>query len=189
MDDVDQWFAEQILPHEGALSGYLRRAWPDPSEISDLRQEVYVRVYEAAKAKRPPVARFFLFTVARNLLTDRLRHSRVVPIDLMEDLSMLDVLSDEVPADRALSGRQELARLEAALADLPPRCRETFVLRKIEEHSQKEVAAKMGIAEGTVEKQLIKAMRLLTDRFWNMSGKNGQRNDQDGVDVSDEQRG
>src|SRR3546814_7246818 len=40
MDDLDQWFAEQILPYEGALTAYLRRVWPDPSEIADLRQEV-----------------------------------------------------------------------------------------------------------------------------------------------------
>src|SRR3546814_3653770 len=80
MDDLDQWFAEQILPYEGALTAYLRRVWPDPSEIADLRQEVYVRVYQGAGKQRPPVARFFLFTVARNLLIDRLRKSRVVPI-------------------------------------------------------------------------------------------------------------
>src|SRR3546814_5809305 len=83
MDELDQWFAEQILPYEGALTAYLRRVWPDPSEIADLRQEVYVRVYQGAGKQRPPVARFFLFTVARNLLIDRLRKSRVVPIDLM----------------------------------------------------------------------------------------------------------
>src|SRR3546814_19290605 len=65
MDDLDQWFAEQILPYEGALTAYLRRVWPDPSEIADLRQEVYVRVYQGAGKQRPPVARFFLFTVAQ----------------------------------------------------------------------------------------------------------------------------
>src|SRR3546814_5645228 len=80
MDDLDQWFAEQILPYEGALTAYLRRVWPDPSEIADLRQAVYVRVYQGAGKQRPPVARFFLFTVARNLLIDRLRTRRVVPI-------------------------------------------------------------------------------------------------------------
>src|SRR3546814_12566519 len=70
MDDLDQWFAEQILPYEGALTAYLRRVWPDPSEIADLRQEVYVRVYQGAGKQRPPVARFFLFTVARHLLIE-----------------------------------------------------------------------------------------------------------------------
>lgn len=188
MDDLDIWFAEQILPHEGALTAYLRRVWPDTAEIADLRQEVYVRVYEAAARGRPPVARYFLFTVARNLLVDRLRHRRVVTIDLMEDLSSLNVLSDEIPADRILSGRQELARLEVALSRLPPRCRETFILRKIEEQPQKEVARIMGVAEATVEKQLIKAMRMLTDLFWSPDAGGKLTLDADNADMAHEQR-
>src|SRR3546814_16968186 len=52
MDDLDQWFAEQILPYEGALTAYLRRVWPDPSEIADPRQEVYVRVSPGAGQRR-----------------------------------------------------------------------------------------------------------------------------------------
>src|SRR3546814_5485929 len=111
MDDLDQWFAEQILPYEGALTAYLRRVWPDPSEIADLRQEVYVRVYQGAGKQRPPVARFFLFTVARNLLIDRLRKSRVVPIDLMEDLDAANVLSDDISADRSEEHTSELQSL------------------------------------------------------------------------------
>lgn len=187
MDDLDVWFAEQILPCEGALNAYLRRVWPDLSEIADLRQEVYVRVYQSAGKSRPPVARFFLFTVARNLLIDRLRKSRVVPIDLMEDLDALDVLSNDISADRIVSGRQELARLEAALDDLPVRCRETFVLRKIEELSQREAAEQMGVSEATVEKQMVKAMRILADRFWNAASRSEQRAD-DGKAESDEKR-
>jgi RNA polymerase sigma-70 factor (ECF subfamily) len=187
MDDLDQWFAEQILPYEGALTAYLRRVWPDPSEIADLRQEVYVRVYQGAGKRRPPVARFFLFAIARNLLIDRLRKSRVVPIDLMEDLDAANVLSDDISADRIISGRQELARLEAALGDLPERCRETFVLRKIDELSQRETAGKMGVSEATVEKQMVKAMRILTDRFWNAASRSGKRPD-DGKADGDEKR-
>jgi len=187
MDDLDQWFAEQILPYEGALTAYLRRVWPDASEVADLRQEVYVRVYQGAGKQRPLVARFFLFAVARNLLIDRLRKSRVVPIDLMEDLDAANVLSDDITADRIISGRQELARLEAALDDLPARCRETFVLRKIDELSQRETAEKMGVSEATVEKQMVKAMRLLADRFWNAASRSEQRAG-DGKADSDEKR-
>lgn len=167
MDELDHWFAEQILPYEGALTAYLRRVWADESEIADLRQEVYVRVYQSAGKKRPPVARYFLFAVARNLLIDQLRKSRVVRIDLMADLDAANVLSDDIAADRIISGRQEMARLEAALMELPQRCRETFVLRKVHQYSQRETAEKMGVSEATVEKQIVKAMRILMDRFWN----------------------
>ena len=75
----------------------------------------------------------------------------------------IDVVSDVVCPWCYIGKR----KLEAALDDLPARCRETFVLRKIDELSQREVAKKMGISEATVEKHMVKAMRILTDRFWN----------------------
>jgi RNA polymerase sigma factor (sigma-70 family) len=165
-DSPDRWFATQVLPLEGTLTRYLRRAWRDQSEIDDLRQEIYVRVYESAMVRIPPLAGPFVFAVARNLLIDRMRRSQIVSIDLMADLERLNVLSDEIGADRVLSGRQELARLHRATLDLPPRCREVFRLRKIEGLSQREVAERLEIAEGTVEKQVAKAMRALASGYF-----------------------
>lgn len=164
-DAHDAWFASEILPLEGALTRYLRRVWREAAEVEDLRQEVYVRVYESARTRRPPAAAPFLFAVARNLLIDKMRQARVVSIDLMADLESLGVAADEVHADRVLSGRQELARLHRAVLALPARCREVFRLRKIEGLSQRDTAQRLGIAEGTVEKQIAKAMRLLAGRF------------------------
>ena len=75
-DSLDEWFAREILVHEGALVAFLHRAWPDHAEVHDLRQEAYVRVYEAAARARPTAPRAFLFTTARHLITDRLRRWR-----------------------------------------------------------------------------------------------------------------
>lgn len=169
MKTRDQWFAEEVLPLEGALTAYLRRVWNNPSDVDDLRQEVYVRVYEAGLQTRPETISHFVFRVARNLVFDKLRHQRVVTIDLVADLGELNVLSDEVPADRVLSGRQELARLERAMATLPARCREVFVMRKVEGLSQRETATRLGVSQSTVEKQVIKAMRILAGLFFGAS--------------------
>src|SRR3546814_10969909 len=68
MDDLAQWFADPMLPYEGAFTAYLRRVGPDPSEIADLRRAVSVCVYPGTATRRPPGARFFLFSVSRNLL-------------------------------------------------------------------------------------------------------------------------
>jgi RNA polymerase sigma-70 factor (ECF subfamily) len=170
----DEWFAFEVLPLEMALTRYLRRVWRNCSEVEDLRQEIYVKVYEAALARIPPAAGPFVFTVARNLLIDKLRRSQIVSIDLMADLASLNVLSEEIPADRALSGREELARLQEIVLRLPPRCREVFQLRKIEGVSQRETAERLGITQGTVEKQVAKAMRVLADGFFGGEGPDGE---------------
>ncbi|SEM12579.1 RNA polymerase sigma-70 factor, ECF subfamily [Pseudoxanthomonas sp. GM95] len=162
---LDDWFVREILVHEGSLSAYLRRCWSRHDELHDLRQEIYVRVYEAAGKSFPTAPKSFLFATARHLMTDRLRRARVVSIEAVGDLEALHVLVDEVSPERVCGGRQVLKRLAESFDQLPERCRQVVWLRRVEELSQKEVAARMGISEKTVEKHLAKGMRLLAGSF------------------------
>ena len=167
MDDrLDDWFAREILVHEAALSNYLRRCWPYRDDLHDLRQEVYVRVYESAGKAFPTAPKSFLFTTARNLMADRLRRNRVVSIETVGDFESLNVLVDEVTPERWSGGRQTLKRLAEAFDRLPPRCREVVWLRRVEELSQKEVAVRLGVSEKTVEKQIAKGARLIAEYFY-----------------------
>ena len=165
-DSLNNWFAREILVHESALMRYLLRSWFRRDEIHDLRQDIYVRVYEAAAKARPAMPKSFMFTTARHLMTDRLRRGRVVSIEAVGDMDALNVLIDDVSPERRLSARQELQRLTAAFDRLPERCREVVWLRRVEELSQKEVAARMGIGEKTVEKQIAKGSRLIAEYFY-----------------------
>jgi len=165
-DSLNAWFAREILVHESALMRYLLRSWFRREEIHDLRQEIYVRVYEAAAKARPAMPKSFMFTTARHLMTDRLRRGRVVSIEAVGDLDALNVLIDEISPERRLGSRQDLKRLTDAFDRLPDRCREVVWLRRVEELPQKEVAARMGISEKTVEKQVAKGARLIAEYFY-----------------------
>lgn len=170
-ESLNAWFAREILAHEGALVRYLNRTWPNRDEVPDLRQEAYIRVYEAAKKIRPTYPKSFLFTTARHLIIDRARHARVVSIEAAGDLEVLNVLVDEVSPERQLDGRQELKRLAHAFGLLPPKCREVVWLRRVDEMSQREVAARLGVSEKTVESHMVKGMRLVADAlFGNSAG-------------------
>lgn len=164
MDEaLDIWFAEEILVHEAALVRYLRRVWPRCDEIPDLRQEIYVKVYEAAAKSRPQSPKSFLFVTARHLLTDRQRRARIVSIEAVGDLDAFNVLIDEISPEQQMNARQELKRLAEAFDRLPERCREVVWLRRVQDMSQKEVAAQLGITEKTVEKQIAKGARIIAD--------------------------
>ena len=171
MDEpVDAWFAREILAHEEALLRYLRRCWPHADDIHDLRQETYVRVYEAARRERPQQPKSFLFTTARHLMADRLRRARIVSIEAVGDFESLNVPVDEVTPERRHDARQSLRRLAEAFDRLPGRCREVVWLRKVEELPQKEVARRLGIAEKTVEKQVAKGARLIAAHVFGDAG-------------------
>lgn len=160
-DLLEQWFAEEILVHEPSLMRYLARVWPNRDEISDLRQDVYVRVFESAMRELPASPKAFLFTCVRHLMIDRVRRNRIVFIGAQWDLDALNVLMDEVSPEQRMAALQELGALAQAFDRLPPRCRSVMWLRKVERLPQRAVAARLGINEGAVEKQVARGMRLL----------------------------
>jgi RNA polymerase sigma factor (sigma-70 family) len=162
-DTLKQWFIREIVAHEGALMRHLYRVWPDRSEIRDIRQEAYVRVYEAATRSRPLAPKSFLFATARNLMADRVRRERVVCIEARAELDALNVLVDEISPERRASARQELGRLAHAFDRLPRRCRDVMWLTKVESLSQREAATRLGVNEKAVEKQVSRGMRLLAE--------------------------
>lgn len=157
----DQWFTEQILSHEVSLTRYLNRVWPNMSEIPDLRQDIYVRVYESARDSRPDSPRAFLFVTARNLLIDHIRRSRVVSIESTADGAALEALVDDVSPERNVGARQELQSLALAFDSLSDKCRSVVWLRRIEGLSQRQTAERLGLREVAVESQLARGMRLL----------------------------
>lgn len=162
-NSLDTWFKREILVHEASLLRYLRRVWPRRDEIEDLLQDIYIRTYESARRARPATPRAFVFAIARNLITDRIRRGRVVSIEAVGDPDALNVLVDEASPERKLSAWQELKRVTRALNSLPPRCREVVWLRKVDELSTQEVADELGVSVRTVEGQILKGMRLLSD--------------------------
>jgi RNA polymerase sigma factor (sigma-70 family) len=162
-EPLDDWFKREILSHEESLVRYLLRTWPNRHEVPDLRQDTYVRVYEAAQKSRPQSPKSFLFATARNLMADHIRRRRIVAIDAVGDMEVLNVLIDTISAEHRASAQQELRRLAEAIDRLPPKCREAVWMRRVDDLPQKEVAARLRVSEKTVEKHIMKGMKLLAN--------------------------
>jgi RNA polymerase sigma factor (sigma-70 family) len=169
----DQWFSEQILSHEVSLTRYLHRVLPNVSEIPDLRQDIYVRVYESARDSRPASPRAFLFATARNLLTDHIRRGRVVSIEATADVAAFDALVDEMSPERHVGATQELQSLSLAFDSLSDKCRRIVWLRRIEGLSQRQTAERLGLREVAVESQLARGMRTLARAVFGSNDSRG----------------
>ena len=169
--DLDEWFISHVLPLEGLIQSFLRRRGHVESEIQDLRQDAYARIYEAARRGVPAQVKPFVMTTVRNLLIDRIRRTRIVSIEAMADVEKAVLLADELTPDRHLDARNELRRLQLGLQKLPTKCRQIVELRKIHGLSQREVAAQLGIVEDTVERQTSLGMRALADFMLGGTGK------------------
>jgi len=161
--ELREWFVREVLPLESVLMQFLQHNWRNRSDADDLLQDVYVRVCEAALKQKPDQTRAFVFATARNLLIDRVRHERVIPIEIADDLESFGVVDEEPGPERSAGAREELRKLWAALDTLPPRCREVVMLRRVEGLSRREIASRLGIVEATVAEHLAKGMSILAD--------------------------
>jgi RNA polymerase sigma-70 factor (ECF subfamily) len=157
--DQARWFSEEVNPHRGALRDYVRRAFPGVRDVDDVVQDSLLRIWAARAHRQIGCARAFLFKIARNRALDLLRHGAASPLVGVRDLAALSVAEeDRSPAD-ALATTEKIELLAEAIADLPARCREIVVLRKLSGLSQREVAGRLGLSERTVEVQVARGTR------------------------------
>lgn len=160
-DDINEWFIQNVLVHESALTRFLWRVWVDRSEVDDLRHEIYARVLQAAMTSPPSSPKAFLFATARHLIADRARRNKVVSIELREDLDSLNVLIDELSPERYAGTRQELLELVRAFEALPSSCRDIMWMVRVEELTQKQIAERLHLTVRAVEKRIAHGLRLL----------------------------
>jgi RNA polymerase sigma-70 factor (ECF subfamily) len=161
--EVDAWFVREILPLEAALMQFLQHNWRNKSDIADLRQDIYVQVYESALKGLPESPRAFVFTVARHLLIRRMRREQIVPFEAVSDFDALGAAIETPGPENSVIARDELRRLQGAVDRLPPRAREAFVMQQVEGLSRREIASRMGVSEKTVKTHLRDAGRALAN--------------------------
>ena len=122
------------------------------ADAEDLAQEVFLRAYRALPDYEPGRGRLasWLYAIARNRCTDALRR-RARPADTsVEAFAIAD--------PRAPSAEPEAhARLDAALADLPPERRLAFALVDLHGLSLEEAAEIEGVAVGTLKSRRHRA--------------------------------
>ena len=163
MDEIEAWFVREVLPLEAVLIQYLSRGGRSRADVEDMCQDLYEKVCAAARNAIPNPTRPFVFTIARNLLINRVKREQVVPFESVENLEELYLAIDEPAPDRVIIARQELRRLQIALAELSERHRNAIVMRKVQGLTVREISQRAGIPEKSIERHLTEGMRILAD--------------------------
>lgn len=163
--DSDGWFSQEVQPHEPMLRAHLRNAFPSLPDLDDVIQESYFRLIQARNTGTIRYLKAFLFTTARNVAFDLLRRRQATPLKPVTEIERLSVIAEEAGIPAAVGRQQELALMADAIRALPERCRQVITLRKLYGLPQKEIAARLGISEHTVEVQVAKGMRRVAEEL------------------------
>lgn len=155
------WVGSQILPHEAEVRAWLRRAGAAPHDIDDIVQEGYCRLAALATVSHIQNGRAYFFQTVRSIAIERVRRARVVRIDSVPEIEALSIVDHEPSPERIVASRRELSRVQALIDGLPERCRQIFMLRRIQGMSQRDIARLLGVTENVVETQSMRGLRLI----------------------------
>ena len=149
------------------LFNYLYRLTGNRDEAEEIAQEAFVKAYIHA-GKYKTIARFstWLYTIATNLVRNRIRSRSRAPqlVSLWtrgfgdsEEERVLDIEDTGRTPDEAINDAELSSVINGAIAKIPEKYRESFVLREINELSYEEIAAVTGLKLGTVRSRINRA--------------------------------
>lgn len=159
--EIDRWFIDHVYVHRTSHRRFATHLLRNEEDVEEVVQEVYARLMALEDWGRIADPNAFVIRMIRNIAIERFRRAEVVRIDRAAVLHEMDPVDDSPAPDVIAMHRAELRRVSRAMDQLPGRCREALYLRRIDGLPPGKVAEKMGIAVSTVEKHLVKGLRLL----------------------------
>lgn len=136
-----------------------------PEVAEELVENVFVHLWEQRR-RCPEGLRGFLYVAVRNHAFKHLARERVVQRTQAAGLQQRKSFGMGQPpaaADDQLYADELAAVVQRTIDQLPPRCREAFLLHRQHQMSYAEIAGHMGLSPRTVENHIARALRALRD--------------------------
>ena len=182
MADADKFHAENSVGQLSSVFQRYRTALAravarivKPIDIEDIVQETYLRIFQAAQRQPIRDPKSFMLKAARNLAlnhvgrADAMNHLSQAKIefgaawgdDAFED-NPTELLENQTEGldspEVTVQAEEEFLIFCRAIRELPLQCRRAFILKKVYGLPQREVALRLGVSEGTVEKHIAKGI-------------------------------
>ena len=163
-------FEKLIERHQSLVVGTVARMLGSNSDVEDIAQQVFIRVWKSA-SRYVPRAKFttWLLKITRNLVFNELRrakrraHAPLQPDANVEEMQLKDE-SNPSP-DASLLELELQEAIEKAIGELPETQRMALVLRRYEEFSYGQIADILNLSVPAVKSVLFRARTELRVRL------------------------
>jgi len=156
---VERLFRE----HNDSLVRFIAAKVGSHQVACDIAQQAYVRLLQLDKPETISYLRAFLFKTASNLVIDRYRRTKRAPT--IEPLTDAESPVFELTPERQIAGEQAYLVFQAAVAELPPKCRLAFVLHRIHGLEISAISAQMKIGDCMVRRYISNALDFIRYRL------------------------
>ncbi|MBN8712535.1 MAG: RNA polymerase sigma factor [Xanthomonadales bacterium] len=147
-----------VRENQAELLNFFRHRLTQSQDAADLAQESWSRLMRYRQDQPPSALRSLLFTIAHNVLKNHWRWRSLHQLEQPTDFTEQDVVSGAPGVERQWQMQRYLKAVETIVAGMPDKRRTVFLLSRIEELSNAEVAQRCGISVKMVEKHLAKAI-------------------------------
>lgn len=152
------------------LNDFAKNVVKDDSISQDIVQDVFVKVWEIKSEIESLNLEAYLFRLVRNRCIDYIKHLKVVSnrmteikiLSKYEELYRIDFVGNE---PYMLIEQELKTKIETTIKHLPDRCREVFILSRMEGFKNKEIAEKLDINIKNVERHLNRALQSFRKNF------------------------
>lgn len=149
---------DAYIRHESSLKRFISRFMRGSHDVEDIAQEAFLRAYAVERGRVIELPKSFLFRIAKHVALSQLGKKSRQITDYIEETDDPSVIQSQGSAEEEVSARQLLGVHCEAVAELPPQCRQVYLLRKVHGLTHREISLQLGITVSTVEKHLIKAV-------------------------------
>lgn len=150
--------------HAKTLHNFMYYKCGDQDLAEDFVQEAYVKLWKNCAKVLFEKAKSYLFTVANNLFLNDYAHKKVV---LRHQQEGAIHHTNESP-EFLLEEKEFMIKLQTAIADLPEKQREVFLLNRIDKKKYREIGELLGISVKAVEKRMSLALKTLREQIGNI---------------------
>jgi RNA polymerase sigma factor (sigma-70 family) len=158
-DPFHSFLVGVLVKHYQELVDYVRRRFGDQTFALDVVQDVCVQLLRRPPGEAMDTPLAFLRHLSIHRAIDRRRaDERRAAYVLDEEQDVAGLHADLIGEEQLLSYKQTVRELEKVVQGLPTRCREVFILNKLHEMTQDEVATHLNISRNMVAKHLSRAM-------------------------------
>ncbi|AWX13955.1 RNA polymerase sigma factor RpoE [Mergibacter septicus] len=165
-----QAFNLLVSRYQNRVAGIVNR-FVSPSDVPDLVQETFLRVYRSLHTFRNDSAfSTWLYAIATNvakahLMNEKKRFSsEVIPIEETEGFDDDKLKEIETPENIFLSNEIKRTVMET-LENLPKDLRKAFLLREVEGLNYEEIAKQLNCPIGTVRSRLFRAREIIEGKI------------------------
>lgn len=155
------------------LVGYLTSRLRDRHLAADLAHDAYLKVLESPRLDGLEYPKAFLYRTAINLCVDAFRRGVVRHSEPLGDM-VAEECSRMMSPHASLYELQRAEMVMAALDELSDKCKEAFLLRKLDGLCHDDIAATMGISKASVEKHIVNAMKHCRIRVFEMEQRSAR---------------